>query len=77
METLKGDFWMIWQREHRSLQEDLIAAIRHYAEKYGRPPHRVLVRQGIKANGAKEVAQGAGMTWLEAPFVQKHTLWLS
>jgi len=77
MATLTDDFWMIWQREHRTLQEDLMAAIRYYTEKVGRLPHRVLLRLGVEATGAKAVAQGAGLEWLEAPFVQEHTLWLS
>lgn len=77
METLNGDFWMIWQRDHASWEEDLIAAVRYYTEKYGRPPQRALMKTGLAAERAKAIAQSAGLEWLEADYVQPYTLWLS
>ena len=75
-EGLPPGFWMAWQTEGRRLEEEILAAAKHFQERYGRAPSRLRVARAVEAQ--VKALNGALSIEVEAVgFLQPHHLWLS
>jgi len=75
-EGLPPGFWMAWQTEGRSLEAEIQAAMKHFRQRYGRPPSRLRVARAVEEQ--VKALNGALSLKVEAVgFLQPHHLWLS